>query len=122
MFITGKEFSMPGLWGWAEGGYACELQQAVAEGDSINTPSVSKAAGVMRDLPTLMQRAWILAHEVGHSLGAGHWANDPLMDGEFQPNLSLQDYYTRCEVLRSMFETCAYEPRTKKFVDFYECP
>lgn len=122
MFITGKEFSMPSLWGWAEGGYICELQQAVAEGSKLNTHNVGKSAGVMKDLPTLMQRAWILGHEVGHSLGAGHWANDPLMDGGFQPDLTLQDYNTRCEVLNSMLETCAYDLRNKKFTDFYECP
>ena len=122
MFLTGKEFSMHYLWGWSEGGYACDLQLSVAEGGNISTPSVAKSAGVMRDLPTLMQRGWILAHELGHSLGAGHWANDPLMDGNFQPNLSLQDYYTRCEVSQSMLETCAYDLRNKKFTDFYECP
>jgi hypothetical protein len=124
MFITGKEFSQPYLWGWAEGGYACALQQAVAEGDKLNTHTVGKSAGVMRDLPTLMQRGWIMAHEFGHSLGGGHWANDPLMDGGFQPELSLQDYSTRCEVLETMLETCAYDPKTKMFTDYYidNCP
>jgi len=124
MFLTGKEFSQPYLWGWAEGGYACELQQAVAEVDNLNTHTIGKSAGVMRDLPSLMQRGWILAHEVGHSLGGGHWADDPLMDGGFQPALSLQDYSTRCEVLESMLETCAYDPKNKKFIDYYvnECP
>lgn len=122
MFITGKEFSMPSLWGWAEGGYACALQQAVAEGDKLNTHTIGKSAGVVKDLPTLMQRGWVLGHEVGHLLGAGHWANDPLMDGGFQPELTLQDYNTRCEVLRSMLETCAYDLKNKKFTDFYECP
>jgi len=122
MFITGREFSMPSLWGWAEGGYACALQQAVAEGDKLNTHTIGKSAGVIKNLPTLMQGGWILGHEVGHLLGAGHWADDPLMDGGFQPELSLQDYKTRCEVLRSMLETCAYDLQNKKFTDFYECP
>lgn len=52
----------------------------------------------------------------------GHWAYYPLMDGGFQPELSLQDYNTRCEVLRSILETCAYDLQNKKFTDFYECP
>jgi len=121
VFITGKEFSMPLLWGWAEGGYACALQQAVAEGAKLDTHAIGKSAGVIRNLPTLMQRGWVLGHEIGHLLGAGHWADDPLMDGGFQPELTLQDYSTRCEVLRSMLETCAYDMRNKKFTDFYEC-
>ena len=124
MFLTGKEFSQPYLWGWSESGYACALQQAVDLDTNLNTHTIGKSAGVMRDLPTLMQRGWILAHEVGHSLGAGHWVNDALMDGGFQPDKTLEDYSNtvhRCDVLRSMLKTCAYDPKNKKFTDFYEC-
>jgi hypothetical protein len=121
MIYTGGEFNMPGLWGWAEGGYACDLQQAVSEGNNINTHQVGQAAHAIIDLPTLMQRAWIFAHETGHTLGMPHIADDPLADGFFQPHLALKDYIAGCQARSNMYRTCAYDPQTKKFVEFYEC-
>lgn len=121
MVYTGGEFKMPYLWGWAEGGYSCELQQAVAEGNNINTHNIAKAATAIIDLPTLIQRAWIFAHEIGHTLGMYHITNDPLAYGVFQPALALKDYVAGCLARSASFETCAYDPQTKKFVDYYSC-
>lgn len=121
MIYTGGEFNMPGLWGWAEGGYACELQLAVNEGNNINTHKVGQAAHAIIDLPTLLQRAWILAHETGHNLGMPHISGDPLAYGFFQQNLALKDYVAGCQARSSMFRTCAYDSQTKKYLDFYKC-
>ncbi len=40
VIYTGGNYKTPYLWGWAEGGYGCGLQQAVAEGNTINTHNV----------------------------------------------------------------------------------
>ena len=118
---TGGEFNMPGLWGWAEGGYSCYLQVAVAEGYNINTHNVAKSASAVIDLPTLLQRVWILSHEIGHNLGMAHTDDDPLADNEFDPTLALKDYVAGCEVKSDMFKSCAYEPPTNFLTDFYTC-
>lgn len=121
MVYTGGEFKMPYLWGWAEGGYGCDLELAVSEGNSINTHNIAKAANAIIDLPTLIQRAWIFAHEAGHTLGMNHIYGDPLAYGYFQPELALKDYVAGCQARSQIFETCSYEPQTKKFIDFYSC-
>ena len=121
VIYTGGEFSMPDLWGWAERGYSCYLEQAVAEGSNINTHNIAKSAAAIIDLPTLLQRAWILAHEIGHTLGMYHINDDPLADGTFQQSLVLKDYKAGCEARSRMLETCAYDPQTKWFIDYYTC-
>ncbi|WP_455220823.1 M12 family metallo-peptidase [Kaarinaea lacus] len=121
MVYSGGEFSMPYLWGWAEGGYACDLQQAVAEGGKINTQNVAKSAFAVIDLPTVIQRAWIVAHEAGHTLGMPHVYNDPLAYGTFQQRLALKDYVAGCAAKTRMYQTCKYDPQTNKFQDLYSC-
>jgi hypothetical protein len=122
MVYSGGEFSMPYLWGWVEGGYGCYLQRTVLEGDNINTHNIGKSAHAIIDLPTTIQRAWIFAHETGHSLGMPHIGDDPLADGSFQPNLALKDYVAGCSARSYMLESCAFDSQNNKFTDFYECP
>lgn len=119
--LTGGIFKQPYLWGWAEGGYGCDLEQAVAEGNNINTHDVGNSAAAIIDLPSLIQRAWILAHELGHELGMLHINNDPLADGTFQPELALKDYVAGCVARSDMYQSCAYDPQTKAFIDYYSC-
>lgn len=121
LVYTGGEFKMPSLWGWAELGFGCDLQQAVAEGNNINTHNIGKAATTIIDLPTLIQRAWIFSHEIGHTLGMNHIFGDPLAYGFFQPKLALKDYVAGCQAKSQIYETCMYDQRTKKFTDFYTC-
>jgi hypothetical protein len=121
MVYTGGEFNMPDLWGWAEGGYACELQLAVNEGNNINTHKVGQAAHAIIDLPTLLQRAWIFGHESGHILGMNHVTDDPLANSSFQRDLALKDYVVGCQARTNMFRSCKYDAQTKKYLDFYKC-
>lgn len=118
---SGEIFSQPSLWGWAELGFGCELQQAVSLGNDINTHQIGKAASAIIDLPTLMQRGWIFAHEVSHTLGGGHFSNDPLSSGFFQPGLALKDYVATCDARKLMYQSCAFDSQTKAFTDFYSC-
>ena len=119
--LTGGEFKMPYLWGWSELGFACDLEQAVANVNDINTHNVGKAAAAIIDRPTLIQRAWILGHEMGHILGMVHVYRDPLAYGTFQPKLALKDYVARCYARSTMYESCAFDAQTQKFTDFYSC-
>jgi hypothetical protein len=121
MVYSGEIFSMPSLWGWAELGFACNLKQAYELGNDINTHKVGKAAFAIIDLPTLLQRGWILGHEMVHSLGGVHIAKDPLTYGFFQKNLALKDYVAGCQARSDLYETCSYDPQTKAFTDFYSC-
>lgn len=121
MVYSGEIFNQPSLWGWAEGGFGCELQQAAYIGNNINTHQVGKAAFAVIDLPTLMQRGWIFAHEASHTLGGGHIADDPLSDGFFQPELTLKDYVATCDARKLIYQSCDFDPQTKAFTDFYSC-
>lgn len=118
---TAEKFSIPSLWGWSEIGYACDLEQAISDGDNINTHKIGQAASAIVNLPTLLQRAWIFAHEAGHTLGMTHVYLDPLAYGNFQPLLALKDYVAGCQAISQMYQTCAFDPQTKMFTDFYAC-
>lgn len=113
--------STSNLWGWAEAGYACDLQRAVAEGLSVNTVNIGRSSGYLTPLPSLIQRGWLLAHEAAHPLNIDHVKQDPLMDGNFLYLPALADYKTGCPRIADMYESCAFNPKNWKFTDYYDC-
>ena len=117
----GSNVNTTNLWGWGELGYACDLQRAVSEGWSVNTVNIGRASGYLTPLPSIIQRGWLLAHEAGHVLGAGHIKQDPLMDGYFSYLPRLLDYKAECNAIGEMYESCAYSSKNKKFTDYYTC-
>jgi len=121
VLFVGTDINTSYTWGWAEGGYGCDLQRAVALNNDINTVNIGKSSGFAIDLPSLIQRGWILAHEVGHILSSGHIQSDPLMDGWFQYIAALPDYVAGCDVKTQIYESCDYNKKNKKFNDFYQC-
>lgn len=70
--FTDDDFTLPNLWGWAELGFGCELQKELARSKPIKTHKVGKASAAVIDLPTLIQRGWILGHEFIHIIGGVH--------------------------------------------------
>jgi hypothetical protein len=121
LLFVGADINTSYTWGWAEDGYACDLQRAVELGKDINTINIGKSSGFVIDLPSLIQRGWILAHEIGHVLNSGHIKNDPLMDGWFQYIAALPNYVAGCDVKTQMYRSCAFNNKNKNFNDFYEC-
>jgi hypothetical protein len=121
VLFVGADINTAYTWGWAEDGYACDLQRAVDLDDDINTVSIGKSSGFVIDLPSLIQRGWILAHEIGHILSSGHIQSDPLMDGWFQYIAALPSYVAGCDVKTQMYHSCDYNRKNRKFTDFYKC-
>ena len=123
VLMVGGDIDTTYLWGWAIEANACELQIAVEENDKLNTRDVGRSAAFVVDLPSLIQRGWIFAHEFGHVIGASkHIKGDPLMDGWFQYIATLSGYMADCEATTQMFMSCKdYDPKTKKVTQFYTC-
>lgn len=119
--FAGDNFSRPFLWGWSEIGFGCALQMAVARGDDVNSRRVGRAAAALIDLPSLLQRGWLLAHEVAHIFGAVHVMDDPLASGWFMPELALKDYQAGCQAISRIYASCAFDARTGFLTDFYQC-
>jgi hypothetical protein len=120
--FTGKDRTGTGYWGWAEIGYSCERRIAMSEGTDVHTHKVAKGAFVFVDLPTLMQRGWTLAHEMGHTLGAEHVIGDYIMDGQIELVPTLSAYTLTCPSKIQFYESCAFDSNSKKVTDFYACP
>jgi hypothetical protein len=120
--FTGKDRTGTGYWGWAEIGYSCERRIAIGDGTDINTHKVAKGAFAFVDLPTLMQRGWTLAHEMGHTLGAEHVIGDYIMDGQIELVPPLPAYTLTCPSKIQFYESCAFDSNNKKVTDFYSCP
>lgn len=108
-------------WGWGFAANACELQIAVDLDEEINTQDIGLSSAFVIDLPSVIQRGWILAHEFAHVVGAGHNSNDPLTDGLFMELSSLSDYVAGCAAKSSIYESCVYNPATRQVIDFYSC-
>jgi hypothetical protein len=122
ILLLGTPIDSTYTWGWGIEDNACELQIAVNEGDKINTAEVGRSAAFFIDLPSLIQRGWIFAHELGHVIGASkHVDGDPLMDGWFLYVQSLAGYVAGCEAITQIFESCDYDSKSRKLTDFYEC-
>jgi len=122
VLMVGDEIDTAYLWGWAIDKNACELQIAVVEGDKLNSRDIGKSAAFVVDLPSLIQRGWIFAHEFGHVIGAfKHVKGDPLMDTRFQYLVTLPGYIAGCDATTQMYKSCDYDPKTKKVTDFYTC-
>ena len=120
--MVGGDIDSTYTWGWAIDAAACELQIAVKRDKNINTIEVGRSSAFFTDLPSLIQRGWIFAHELGHVIGAEHHINgDPLMDGWFQYIESLADYVAGCDAKTQIFETCGIDAKTKKPNDYYDC-
>ncbi|WP_455222864.1 zinc-dependent metalloprotease family protein [Kaarinaea lacus] len=108
-------------WGWGFSNNACDLQIAVDQDQEINTQDIGLSSAFIIYLPSLIQRGWILAHELAHLLGAGHNSGDPLTDGTFQNIASLADYVAGCEAKSRIYASCAYDPKFGVVTDFYTC-
>jgi len=122
VLMVGGDIDSTYTWGWAIDAAACELQIAVGLNKNINTIEVGRSSAFITDLPSLIQRGWIFAHELGHVIGAQHHINgDPLMDGWFQYIESLADYVAGCEAKTQIFATCSIDEKTKKPNDYYNC-
>jgi hypothetical protein len=122
ILMLGNPIDATYTWGWGIDDNACELQIAVIEGGEINTAEIGRSAGFFIDLPSLVQRGWIFAHELGHVIGASkHIDGDPLMDGWFLEIPSLAGYVAGCKAITQIFESCEYDSKSKKVTDFYEC-
>lgn len=122
ILMVGGDIDSTYTWGWAIDASACELQIAVDLDEDINTIEVGRSAAFVTDLPSLIQRGWILAHEFGHVIGAlKHIDSDPLMDGWFQEIPTLANYIAGCDAKSQIFASCAYDPKSKKEIDFYNC-
>jgi len=123
ILLLGSPIDSTYTWGWGIENNACDLQIAVNEGKNINTAEVGRSAAFFIDLPSLVQRGWIFAHELGHVIGASkHIDGDPLMDGWFLYIQSLAGYVAGCEAITQIYESCEYDSKSKKVTDFYECP
>ena len=122
ILMVGGDIDSTYTWGWAIDAAACELQIAVGLGKNINTIEVGRSAAFFTDLPSLIQRGWIFAHELGHAIGAEHHINgDPLMDGWFQYIDSLVDYVAGCEAKTQIFASCGIDGKSGKPNDYYSC-
>jgi hypothetical protein len=122
VLMVGGDIDSTYTWGWGIDANACELQIAVAENDNLNTKEVGKSAAFVTDLPSLIQRGWIFAHEFGHVIGASKHVNgDPLMDGWFQNIDTLSGYIAGCDAKTQIFKSCSYDPKKKNVTDFYTC-
>ena len=121
ILYLGSSVNTTNLWGWAEEGFACDLQRAVAEGISVNTVNIGKSSGYNVDLPSLIQRGWLLAHELGHLLDGKHIKNDYLMDGNFLYGTALSDFVATCGTKSHFLNSCAFNTKTWKFTDYYSC-
>jgi len=119
--LVGGDFNYQDLWGWAELGFACDLQHAVTRGKKINTHNIGKAVAAIIDLPTLLQRGWILAHEVAHTIGSTHNFEDPLTNGFFQPELALKDYVSGCTARSNIYQACSDGTANDTSIQFYDC-
>lgn len=121
MLILGHEIDSTYTWGWGFSANACELQIAIDKDEDINTQNVGLSSAFTVDLPSLIQRGWILAHEFAHVIGAGHDDGDPLTNGWFQYIASLNDYVAGCEAKSSIYASCAYDSKSGDVIDFYSC-
>ena len=122
ILMVGGDIDSTYTWGWAIDANACKLQIAVDQGDDINTIEVGRSSAFFTDLPSLIQRGWIFAHEIGHVIGAEHHINgDPLMDGWFQSIASLAGYVAGCDAKTQIFASCEYDEKSGKETDFYTC-
>lgn len=122
ILMVGGDIDATYTWGWALDASACELQIAVDKGKNINTIDIGRSAAFVIDLPSIVQRGWIMAHEFGHVIGASkHINGDPLMDGWFQYIASLAGYVAGCDATTQIFASCAYDPKSGTVTDFYTC-
>jgi len=122
VLMVGGDIDSTFTWGWALDASACELQIAVAEGTDLNSIDIGKSSAFVIDLPSLIQRGWIFAHEFAHVIGASkHINGDPLMDGWFQNIATLSGYKAGCDATTQMFQSCTYDIKSKKVTDFYSC-
>lgn len=119
--FTGKDRSGNGYWGYSEIGGACDLRTAVSLGDLINKRNVAKGMFVSFDLPSLMQRAWTVMHEMGHTLDANHVIGDYIMDANIELVAPLSAYTLTCPAKVQFLQSCEYDPINKKLTDYYEC-
>lgn len=123
ILMVGGDVDTTYLWGWTIDEVACALQIAVSEGQDIHNMDVGRASLFVIDLPSLIQRGWILGHELGHVTGARkHIKGDPLMDGWFLEIPVLAQYIAGCDATTQIFHSCTYDAKSKKVVDFYTCP
>ena len=123
ILMVGGDVDTTYLWGWTIDEVACSLQIAVTEGQDIHSFDVGQSSLFVIDLPSLIQRGWIMAHELGHATGAKkHINGDPLMDGWFQEIPVLSQYVAGCAAKTQIFHSCAYDAKSKKVIDFYTCP
>ena len=122
VLLVGGDTDATYIWGWAFDAKACELQIAVAEANNLNTIDIGKSSAFVIDLPSLIQRGWIFAHEFAHVIGASkHINGDPLMDGWFQYINTLSGYVAGCDATTQIFHSCAYDNKTLKVTDYYVC-
>ena len=121
VLMLGDDVDASYTWGWGFSNNACDLQIALDQGEDINTQDIGLSSAFIIDLPSLIQRGWILAHELAHLIGAGHNAGDPLTDGTFLDIASLADFVAGCDAKSRIYESCTYEPKFNQVTDFYSC-
>lgn len=122
VLMLGGDVNAAYTWGWAVDKNACELQIAVAENTKLDSGEVGRSVAFVTDLPSMLQRGWIFAHEFGHVIGAfKHVIGDPVMDGYFQATPTLASYVAGCDAKTEMYASCGYDSKTKKLTGFYTC-
>ncbi|MDX2505950.1 MAG: zinc-dependent metalloprotease family protein [Gammaproteobacteria bacterium] len=122
ILMVGGDINTANTWGWAVDKNVCELQIAVAENAELDSREVGRSVAFVIDLPSMLQRGWVFAHEFGHVIGAfNHVMGDPLMDGYFQSTPTLSSYVAGCDAKEEMYASCEYDAKTKKLTQFYTC-